>query len=181
MVRACMHRFSDLIAEGRTPQGTPSGFRAFARGETVSPREYLALDDNTLWTALQSWSDDHDTILSSLARAALDRDLFKTASLDEYDPSVDEELRVALEDIVRRRGFDPKYYAIHDVAEVFPYEVPATPDAALKVVYQRRPPRALESASFMIGRLMGAPFVRRRLIFPGAVRDDVEALLQAHR
>ncbi len=39
----------------------------------------------------------------------------------------------------------------------------------------------LKVASFVIARLLGAPFVRRRLIFPTEVRDDVEALLATQR
>ena len=60
-----------------------------------------------------------------------------------------------------RRGFDshhifavdefywedrPRYYAALDVSEVLPYEVPASSEEALRVVYERRPPRPLERA-----------------------------------
>ncbi len=181
MLRAIVRRFSDLVADGRVPEGTPPPLLAFARGEPVSVGAYLALDDNTFWTAIQRWGDDSDAVLSRLAQQILARALFKTAALDEFDPAVDEELGVALEEIVRAHGFDPRYYAELDVAEVFPYEVPASSEVALRVVSQRRAPRPLESASFVIARLLGAPFVRRRLIFPAEARDAVEALLGSHR
>ncbi len=181
MLRAIVRRFSDLVADGRVPEGTPRALVAFARGEAVSVGAYLALDDNAFWTAIQRWGDDPDPVLSSLSQRVQSRALFKTASLDEYDPAVDAELLAALEDIVRARGLEPRYHAELDVAEVYPYEVSASPEAALRVVYQRRPPRPLEGASFVIARLLGAPFVRRRLVFPAEARDDVEALLSSHR
>jgi hypothetical protein len=181
VVRSLFRRFSDLVAEGRTPVGTPDALRAFARAEPVSVGAYLSLDDHTLRATIHAWADDRDAILSTFARAIASRVLFKSASLDEFDPSLDTELLAALEDIVRARGLDPRYHAALDVAEVFPYEAPASPDDTLRVVYQRRPPRPLEAASFVIQRLLGAPFVRRRLVFPAVVRDEVERLLSSQR
>lgn len=181
MLRAIVRRFSDLVLDGRIPEGTPPTLIAFAKAQPVSVGAYLDLDDNAFWTAIQRWRDDRDEVLSRLARGVEARALFKTASLDEYDPAFDAELLEALEGIVRARGFDPRYHAELDVAEVYPYEVPSSSEVALRVVYQRRRPRSLETASFVIARLLGAPFVRRRLIFPAEVRDDVEALLVSHR
>ncbi len=181
VVRSLFRRFSDLVADGRTPAGTPDALRAFARAEPVSVGAYLSLDDHTLWATIGAWAGDRDETLSAFARAIASRALFKSASLDELDPAQDAALLAGLEDIVRAKGLDPRYYAAYDVAEVLPYEAPASPDAALRVVYQRRPPRPLESASFVINRLLSAPFVRRRLIFPGSVRDEVERLLSSQR
>lgn len=181
MLRAIVRRFSDLVADGRVPEGTPPALVSFARGESVSVGAYLDLDDDAFWTAIHRWGDDRDLVLSRLSRAVRGRALFKTASLDESDPSLDGELLAALEDIVRSRGLDPRYHAELDVAEVYPYEVPSSSEVALRVVSQRRQPRPLEVASFVIARLLGAPFVRRRLIFPTEVRDDVEALLATQR
>jgi HD superfamily phosphohydrolase len=181
LVRAVFRRFADLVADGRVPVGTPPALRAFARAEPVSVGAYLTLDDSSLWTTLATWRDDRDAVLSSLAGQCLDRVLFKTAALDELDPTCDAELTAALDDIVRDAGLDPRYYAAFDATEVVPYEVPGSLDSALKVVYERRPPRALEHASFLIGRLVGGAFVQRRLIFAAGVRDKVEALLDAQR
>jgi len=181
VMRSLFRRFSDLVADGRTPAGTPAALRCFARTEPVSVRAYLTLDDHTLWATIHAWAEDPDPTLSSFARAIASRELFKSASLDELDPAQDAALLGALEDIVRAKGLDPRYHAALDVAEVFPYEAPEGPDAALRVVYQRRPPRSLESASFVINRLLNAPFIRRRLIFHGSVRDEVERLLSSQR
>lgn len=181
MMRATFRRFADLMRDGSPPSHTPATLRAFARGEPVSVRDYLALDDHTLWATLERWADERDPILASLSRAVCSRALFKTASLDEIDPACDAELLDGLQRLVRAAGLDPRYHCELDVAEVHPYELPSSPEAALRVVYQRRPPRSLESASFVVGRLLGAPFVRRRLLFPSVVREAVEGLLSSQR
>ncbi len=181
MLRAIVRRFSDLVSDGRVPAGTPPAMLAFARGEPVSVQGYLTLDDNLFWTTIQSWADDRDPVLSSLAARVHARSLFKTVSLDDVDSAHDDELLDGLRTIVRGLGFDPRYHGELDEAEVFPYEVPASSEAALRVVSQRRGQRPLESASFMIGRLVGAPFVRRRLVFPPEAREAVEAMLDGVR
>ncbi|MBL8602929.1 MAG: HD domain-containing protein [Myxococcales bacterium] len=181
VLRAIFRRLADILGDGRVPAGTPQPLVAFARGEKVSVGAYLDLDDNVLWCAVDAWRADPDPVLSSLAEEIQARVLFKTASLDDFDPADDAALEAGLREVVKKRGFEPRYYASLDVAEVLPYERPTSPDEALRVVYERRPPRALERASFLIARLLGAPFVRRRLVFPASVRDDVDALLGSFR
>ncbi len=179
VLRAIFRRLADLIADGRVPPGTPGQIAAFVRGQTVSVHDYLRLDDDQLWCSIATWSRDPDPLLSSLSSRMLRRDLFKTAALDDFDPADDPALLAALEALVARRGFDPRYHCALDVSEVLPYEHPTSPDEALRVVYERRPPRPLERASFLMARLLGAPFVRRRLVFPAEVRGEVSALLGA--
>lgn len=181
LLRAVFRRFADLVADGRVPEGTPAALSAFARGEPVSVGAYLSLDDNAFWCAVDAWRGDRDPVLASLCDRAMGRVLPKTASLDDVDPAHDALLLDALRDIVRAAGFDPTYHASLDVAEVSPYEIPRGQDEALRVVYERRPPRLLEDASFLIGRLQGGAYVRRRLVFPREVRDHVDALLQRHQ
>lgn len=181
MLRAIFTRVSDLVRDGAPPPDLPPAIRSFARGERVSTAAYLTLDDNTLWSAVQAWCDSDDDILSGLCARVRHRSLFKTASLDEYDPVLDPLLEDSLREAVEQHGFDPRYHAFLDVADVYPYEKPHDPDEALRVVYAHRAPRPLESASFILSRLLGAPFVRRRLIFPPEVRGAVERILDAHR
>jgi len=177
VLRAIFRRLADVILDGRVPAGTPAQLTAFVRAQTVSVHDYLRLDDDQLWCAVEAWCHDDDALLAALAARMMRRDLFKTAALDEFDPADDPALYDALQKLVAAHGFDPRYHAAYDVSEVLPYEHPTSPDEALRVIYERRPPRALERASFLMARLLGAPFVRRRLIFPAAVRGEVEALL----
>ncbi len=177
MIRAVFARVADLVRDGVPIFGTSPALLAMARGDVVSTGTYLAMDDNTLWAALDQWSTSTDAVLSNLARRVIVRALFKTASLDDADPALDDERLSAVQNIVRAHGFDPRYHAFLDVAEVYPYERSPDISEVLHVVDDRRPPRPLESASFLIGRLHGAPFVRRRLVFPPEVRDKVLAIL----
>ena len=179
VLRAIFRRLSDVISDGRVPEGTPPQLAAFVRGDAVSVHDYLRLDDDQLWCAVEAWSRDADPLLATLSARMLRRALFKTAALDDFDPADDPALLAGLEALVSRHGFDPRYYAALDVSEVLPYEQPASPEEALRVIYERRPPRPLERASFLMARLLGAPFVRRRLIFPAEVRGEVTALLSA--
>ncbi|MEZ4390927.1 MAG: HD domain-containing protein [Polyangiales bacterium] len=181
LLRGVFRRFADLVARGSTPVGTPPALSRFARGEGVSVGEYLSLDDNVFWCAVDAWRGDADPVLANLCERAMSRVLPKTASLDDVDPAHDDVILDALRDIVRRAGFDPDYHAALDVAEVAPYELARSWADALRVVYDHRPPRLLEDASFLIGRLQGGRYVRRRLVFPREVRDLVDALLLRHQ
>lgn len=181
MIRAVFARVADLARDGSAPPGCPPAILAMARGDAVSTGAYLSLDDHTLWYALETWSRAADPVLADLSARVLARALFKTAALDEHDPAGDADLLEALRALVAKRGHDPRYHAFLDVAEVHPYEAPPDPDDALQVIYHHRPPRPLEAASFVLSRLLGAPFQRRRLIFPAEVRDDVAALLATHQ
>jgi HD superfamily phosphohydrolase len=181
LLRAVFRRFAELVRGGRVPVGTPPTLAAFARGEAVDVRAYLSLDDNAFWCAVDAWRGDADAVLADLSARAMSRVLPKTESLEAVDPGHDALLLDALREIVRAAGFDPDYYAALDVAEVEPYEVAGAADEALHVVYERRPPRLLEDASFLIGRLLGGTYLRRRLVFPAEVRHQVEALLAQHQ
>ncbi|MBI5514185.1 MAG: HD domain-containing protein [Deltaproteobacteria bacterium] len=181
LIRAVFARVADLVRGGSPPADTPRALRSFAREEEVSLEDYLRLDDHTLWRAVEGWSHARDSVLASLARRALTRSLFKTASLDGMDPAEDAALTLELQELVAGRGLDPRYHAFHDRAVVQAYEAPEDPTQALRVLDARHPPRPLEEASYLIGRLAGEPFVRRRLIFPAEVREGVEALLEARR
>ena len=181
VLRSTFRRLADLVADGRVPAGTPEPIAMLARGERISTPDYLSLDDNVLWRAVDAWRDDGDPVLAGLASRCGRRDLFKCASLDDVDPELDPTLRAELEAIVARRGFEPRYFAALDVAEVRPFEAPRSPDEGLRVVHARRPAQPLEHASFIIARVADTAFVLRRLVFPAAVRDDVTELLASYR
>lgn len=180
-LRALFRRVGDLIHEGATPAGTPGPIEAFALGRRVSTAGYLTLDDHGFWRAVSAWAESRDRVLADLARRSLERDLFKTAPIDEIDASAEPELVEALSEVVAAAGFEPRYYVALDRAEVSPYERPRAEGEALTVVRPRRAAQPLEEASFIIGRLAGSSFVRRRLVFPGEARDAVESMLRGWR
>lgn len=181
VLRSTFRRLADLIADGRVPAGTPDAIAGLARGARISTAEYLSLDDNVLWCAVEAWRDDRDDVLAGLASRCGRRELFKTASLDDLDPELDASVLAELEDLVFAAGFDPRYFAALDVAEVLPFEAPKVATEGLRVVHARRPAQAVEHASFIIARIADTPFVRRRLVFPAAVRGAVTEMLEAQR
>jgi HD superfamily phosphohydrolase len=181
VLRSTFRRVADLVADGRVPDGTPPPIAALARAEPIATQAYLSLDDNVLWCAVDAWRGDRDEVLAGLAARCGRRDLFKTASLDDLDPELDAEMQRELESVVAAHGFDPRYFAALDVAEVLPFEAPRIPEEGLRVVHARRPAQALEHASFIVARIADMPFVRRRLVFPAAVRGAVTELLEARR
>jgi uncharacterized protein len=181
VLRSTFRRLADLVADGRVPIGTPAPIAALARGEPVSTHAYLSLDDNALWCAVDAWRDDRDPVLASLASRCGRRDLFKTAALDDLDPELDQEIYGELQRVVAVGGFEPRYFAALDVAEVMPFESPRVPEEGLRVAHARRPAQALEHASFIVARLADTAFVRRRLVFPAAVRGAVTEMLDARR
>lgn len=178
VLRALFRRLGDLVRDASVPAETPPPVVAFARGEKVSTEAYFTLDDHGFWRSVSVWADTHDGILADLARRALSRDLFKTTAIDTIDPRDEQDFFDAVTGIIAAHGFDPRYYCALDKAEVSPYERPRVEGEALTVVRRNRKAQPLESASFIIGRLSGSSFVRRRVVFPAQARDEIEALIQ---
>jgi HD superfamily phosphohydrolase len=179
MIRMVFSRAADLAirADGRAA-GLPPVLLRMARGQRVSPSEYVSLDDGTLWSTIERWeSESTDPILRDLSARLRRRALFKTATLDEEELDRAPELLDSLREIVRAAGYDPRYYAALDVASTALYDEPAEASEALHVVYNRRSPRRLSKASLLLGKLRGERLDARRLVFPAEVRDQVGALL----
>jgi HD superfamily phosphohydrolase len=176
MVRALFARAAELENLGRG-RVLPPTLAALARGESLSSREYIALDDSTLWSVIDAWSDNEvDPILSDLSTRLKRRQLFKSATLDD-DDSVPEEMFEALKEIVARAGFDPRYYAALDAPTTPIYDEPAETSEAMHVWYQRRPAKLLSRASLLLGKLKGERLTPKRLFFPEQVRESVATLL----
>lgn len=177
MIRSLFRRAGDLLAEGHSEVGLPPVLLAMAKGRPVSAAEYSTLDDGTLWSTIERWESHPDAILADLAARIRRRALFKTASLDVEQAERAPVLFEALRELCAASGFDPRYYATLDVAEVAPYEEPHDPQEALQVVYQHKPPRPLGRASFLLERLRGESLVLRRLVFPAELRERVTLLV----
>ena len=177
MIRAVFARAADLVREGHS-DALPPVLAKMALGQSVSPSEYVTLDDGTLWSTIEAWEREaHDPILRDLSARLRTRALFKTATLDDEDAERASELFDALKDIVARAGLDPRYYAALDVASTGVFDDPADPADALYVCYNRRAPRLLSRTSLLLKKLAGERLVARRLVFPAEVRDAVGALL----
>ena len=116
---SALNRARSLIERGKLGfRMAGSVFEKMLMGEQVGTREYLQLDDTDVMFRLKEWSRDADEILADLARRLMDRRLFKAIDL-EANPS--ESFWASAEEIVRRRGFDPRYYLVTDRAGDIPY------------------------------------------------------------
>jgi uncharacterized protein len=95
-----------------------SVFEKMLMSEPVSTTEYLQLDDTDVMFRLKEWSREADEILADLAARLIHRRLFKAIDLAADVPASFWE---SAKEIVRRAGFDPKYYLITDRAADVPY------------------------------------------------------------
>lgn len=85
----------------------------FSRPECL--QNYLALDDNDIWSALKAWCDHPDPILSLLSRDFVNRNIFKVETSDE--PFTDEHRQERLAELALRYHITPDEanYLIADI------------------------------------------------------------------
>ncbi len=166
ILRALFQRLTDLP---RQP-GTPDGLERVLRGETVSVRTYLELDDHVIESALRAYRNGDDEVLRDLADRFVSRRLFKTLRLAP-DAPVDA-VRAVLDETVRGCGVEPSYYARVDRVEIEAY----TEDEAIMVLTGGRLRRLLESSPVLHG-LSRETFVHYRAVFRPEDREVVRRAL----
>lgn len=119
VLNSALNRARLLIEGGALGFRTPgSVFEKMLAGEQVRAREYLQLDDTDVMFRLKEWSRDDDEILADLATRLMHRRLFKAIDLGSR---ASESFWESAGEIVRRGGFDPRYYLITDRAADVPY------------------------------------------------------------
>lgn len=96
----------------------PTHFLPFF-GQTVTLKQYLALDESILMTYFQFWMEEEDSILSDLCRRFINRDLFEYMDLN---PEEEPERYAWLVEQVKSMGFDPEYYVKPDSTSDLPYD-----------------------------------------------------------
>jgi HD superfamily phosphohydrolase len=116
-----LRRALDLYGEGAALWYRPdSAFEKILRGERLSLREHLSIDDSDVMFYIKQWQASGDTILSDLADRFVNRRLFKAFDLDMPEVEVDDFVE-ATRRIVENAGFDPKYYFVNDTGGDAPY------------------------------------------------------------
>ena len=98
--------------------GTP--FEKILKGEKLSLKEHLELDDSDVMFHIKQWQTSTDEILSDLAKRFLNRRLFKVFDLDMPEAERQEFLENARA-LTEEKGFDTDYYFIEDHAGDVPY------------------------------------------------------------
>ena len=121
VLRSLLRRALELFQNGKFvwfAKATP--FEKILKGERLSLKEHLELDDADIMFHIKQWQNSDDVILSDLSKRFLNRKLFKIFDLDmpEYERQTFlNEARKLVEDA----GFDPGYYFIEDRAGDVPY------------------------------------------------------------
>ncbi len=88
----------------------------FLEGKEVDVASYIALDEHILTYYFRCLTECQDKILSDLCERFLNRKLFKHQDLKSNEDFI------AIQDLVKSQGFDPKYYVLTDDASTTPYK-----------------------------------------------------------
>lgn len=86
---------------------------------TYTLEDYLKLDDGVLTTYFSVWSEEHDPILSDLARRFLNRKPFKSVTFSKKN-NQREIAEMSL--LIEKVGFDPTYYTAINSSYDLPYD-----------------------------------------------------------
>ncbi|MGI8493872.1 MAG: hypothetical protein ACR2L1_00990, partial [Pyrinomonadaceae bacterium] len=97
-----------------------TAFEKVIKGEKLSLKEHLELDDADVMFHIKQWKNSEDKILSDLSRRFLERKLFKAFDLDMPEAERQEFLDKARK-IVENAGFDPNFYLVEDIIGDNPY------------------------------------------------------------
>jgi HD superfamily phosphohydrolase len=178
MIRTILARAVSVLRSGVALPSVPPAVAAAARGDDISLRDYLDLDDVVLWSAIQAWEGAADRPLADLSRRIRARVLHKTLELfgEAGSPEGRERALAIARDIAASHGLDPDVYVGLDVASDLPFGGEGDP---LLVVYAKGPPRPLHEVSFLLGRLAGEELSRVRLVLAPELRKQVTDALAA--
>ncbi|MFO0555440.1 MAG: HD domain-containing protein [Polyangiaceae bacterium] len=181
MIRSILGRALTLLADGaRLPspatknEANIAALGVFAVGAEPSTPEYLALDDQTILSAITAWQESADPTLADLSKRLSTRTLFKTIELGNVESSASPEEALALgRAAAEARGLDPTAYVALDHAE----DTPFPDDARVRVIFPDGRSRDLAEVSFLLGRLRGQAVSRTRLVFAAELRDELRGAL----
>ncbi len=121
VLRSLLRRSLELFQGGKFvwfAEDTP--FEKILKGERLSLKEHLELDDADVMFHIKQWQKSDDKILSDLSNRFLNRRLFKIFDLDMPENERQNFLDEARK-LVENAGFDANYYFIEDRAGDVPY------------------------------------------------------------
>ena len=172
MLSQILGRVRALVADGTRVPGVPATLASIARDGDASLGDYLELDDAVLWTALASWRNVSDAVLSDLSRRLYARRLFKTYELyaELGEPAARLRALDAARAVAEQAGLDPEVYVGLDVAVDVPFDDTNEP---LTVIFPDGTQRRPGDVSFLLRRLRGERVERVRLIFAAELREPI--------
>ena len=180
VLRVLLQRALDLYGGGEAFWYRPdSAFEKVLRGEKLSLREHLSIDDYDVMFYIKQWQLSDDAILSDLAARFLHRKLFTAFDLDMPEDEIDDFVEAA-----RRRvedaGFDARYYFIHDSGGDAPYYFyTRNSDNPKELIFVEdgfaRPAiREISEVSAAVRGLQKGYRIHR-ICFPAEVKDEIAA------
>ena len=121
ILQALLRRALQLFQTDQPVWHAPgTAFERILKGETLTLKEHLELDDADVLYYIKQWQRSSDRVLADLCQRFLNRRLFKAFDLDM--PEADRMQFVAdARAIVADRGFDAEYYFIEDKAGDVPH------------------------------------------------------------
>jgi uncharacterized protein len=176
MLGKVIGRVRSLLLDGARVPGVPAALGSLATTGDADLLEYLALDDVSLWTAIDAWRGAPDPVLADLARRLVARRLFKSYELfgEELLPAERGRILDVARGIALGRKLDPDVYVGLDIARDVPF---GGVKDTLSVIFADHAPQKPHEVSFVLGRLYGQELERIRLIFPPELRAEILAAL----
>lgn len=174
MLMAVLHRARDLAVEGNLPAvslDTPLGKLLTSR--QLELREFLALDDAVLYSAMNLWSRSDDAALADLSMRLLTRRLFKAVEVQSTDEEPDllfgSRISAARE-FLDRVGLDWRYYLRFSKSADTPYKPYNSKDEHSTIwVQDEQDPavlRDVKDVSPTIRAFTESPYAIHRAFFP---------------
>ena len=184
VLKVLLRRALELYGKGAAIWYRPdSAFEKVLRGEHLSLREHLSIDDTDVMFYIKQWQRSDDAILSDLASRFLDRRLFKAFDLDMPEGDVEQFVAEARR-IVANAGYDPEYYFVDDKGGDAPYYFyTRNPDDPKTLIYvedgfARPSMREISEVSAAVRGLQKGYRIHR-ICFPSELKDEIAAFYHA--
>lgn len=176
IVSKILARVRSLLLDGQKVAGAPQAVANIALTNDVELSHYLALDDAVMWTAVMSFQDHPDPILSDLSRRLMTRRLFKSYELFGQDATPQGRNRCleTARALAREAGLNPEIYVGLDNPSVETFD---DSKDRLTVLFPDQSERRPAEVSFLLGRLRGQTLSRPRVIYPPEIRENLLAEL----
>jgi HD superfamily phosphohydrolase len=126
MVKLVLQRARRLAVQDRLPwphAGDPV-FKALI-GQTLSIRDFIFLDDISIFQCFKVWSEAEDMVLAGLCRGLLNRRLFKSIDLTPLDRRQAADAVAAAWETIEKSGGEPAYELFYDEPADTPYQIDA--------------------------------------------------------
>jgi HD superfamily phosphohydrolase len=190
VLQAMWTRARRLRQDG-TPVSLVKPIEEFWAAQEPSVRQYLALEEHTVLSQIQAWTEHPDPTLSDLARRFLKREGF--AALDAPRPpdalaDTFSEWHTELTNLSRRRGYrDPECYALRDDLETRIYEAyfpekEATEQGPVNSIRLKKgdadEPSEISEDLPRLQAVTNKPALRVRYYVPKQLREEARRLVQ---